>query len=123
MGGTGVLIDRTDGAEMATVGRDGRSSLRDPEVLRWTAVILVVRLVVLGVMLFLLRGSDDDPSRDLGFHAFLAEDPFLHIRQEWLPQYPPLLGVAEAVFFTPWHVLGLASTTSLRLGSITWDVL
>jgi hypothetical protein len=124
MGGTGVLTEKTEtSAPAAPSPPRRRSSLLDPDVLRWTGVILVVRLVVLGVALYVMRGWKDDPSRDLGFHAFLAEDPMLHIRQEWLPQYPPLLGMAEALFFSPWRALGLAPYTALRIGSVTWDVL
>src|SRR6266508_2430033 len=131
MSGTGVLSGVRD--ELASTaadattqrGDDRRSSLRDPEILRWTLVILLARLVALGVTLFLLRGTsvEDDPSRDLGYHTFLAGHPMWHIRQQWLPQYPPLLGMAEWLFSSPWRAIGLAPNTALRIGSVTWDVL
>lgn len=101
--------------------RPGRSLL-DPQVLRCTALLLVVRLGTVALVLAGLEWLTWDPSRDIILHAFLSERPVRHLTDPFLPQYPPFLGLAETITYHPWRWLGISHATSVRLSAVVWDV-
>ena len=99
-----------------------RSSLTDPLVLRWTGVLVLTRAALATIVVIALGGGELDPSRDLLYHFQLAELPFQHLLEPSLPQYPPLLGLFEAIPYRPLRMLGVLPPTALRLGAVFWEV-
>lgn len=115
-----VPVAEDDDASPAT--SPPQRSLLDPQVLRYTGLLLVTRLATVALVLAGLEWLTWDPSRDLILHAFLSERPVEHLTDPFLPQYPPFLGLAETITYHPWRWLGVSHATSVRLGAVVWDV-